>query len=294
VNLEIFLQYFINGLTYGAIYALIALGFSVIYRTTEIINFAQGEFVMLGGMFMFTFTKICGLNLWLALILTILTVSIIGIIIQQLFIRPAINSPLVSIIIITIGLSIAIQTTAMLLWGKNSLMLDHFSKIETIKITDEIIIATQNIWILAITIILMFILHYFFEKTMLGKAFSACASNPTAASLMGINRNNMVLLSFFISALLGGISGAILCPLTNVNYHIGLSFGLKGFCAAICGGIGNNIGAILGGFMLGIVQEVGAGVISSGYKDAIAFVILIIFLVFKPSGILGQKWTKRV
>ncbi|HPP88482.1 MAG TPA: branched-chain amino acid ABC transporter permease, partial [bacterium] len=160
MNLEIFLQYFINGLTYGAIYALIALGFSVIYRTTEIINFAQGEFVMLGGMFMFTFTKICGLNLWLALILTILTVSIIGIIIQQLFIRPAINSPLVSIIIITIGLSIAIQTTAMLLWGKNSLMLDHFSKIETIKITDEIIIATQNIWILAITIILMFILHY--------------------------------------------------------------------------------------------------------------------------------------
>ncbi|MBP7653429.1 branched-chain amino acid ABC transporter permease, partial [Candidatus Dependentiae bacterium] len=223
-----------------------------------------------------------------------LCVCILGIITERLFIRPALNSSLISIIIITIGISIVYQSAAMLIWGKDALILQPFSETEFIELSEETILNVQNIWILGITIFFMIILHLFFEKTITGKAFTACSSNPAAAALVGIDRNKMVLLSFAISAGLSGIAGAVLCPLTNASYGMGVSFGLKGFCAAIVGGLGNNIGAILGGFMLGIIQEMGAGFISSGYKDAISFSILIIFLIFKPSGILGSKWKKRV
>ncbi len=292
--MEEILQYLINGVTYGSIYALIALGFTVIYKTTDCINFAQGEFIMLGGMFMYTFQENCGISTVSAVFLSIISVSIIGIIIEKIFIRPALKFPPIAIIIITIGLSIVLQTTAMLVWGKNALIIKPFSKSEIFQINDNLFINAQNIWIIFITIILMILLHLFFEKTMYGKGFTACSSNPIAASLVGIDRKKMVMFSFGLSAGLGAIGGAILCPLTNVNYSMGVLFGLKGFCAAIIGGLGNNIGAILGGFMLGIIQETGAGIISSSYKDAISFILLILFLILRPTGILGSRWTQRV
>jgi len=291
---EIFFQYIINGLTFGAIYALIALGFTVIYKTTDIINFAQGEFVMLGGMLMYTFAENCSMPILPSFALTAVSVCFIGIITERLFIRPALNASLISVIIITIGISILYQSAAMLIWGKEALIIRPFSETEFIELSEEIILNVQNVWIFGITIFFMIILHLFFEKTITGKAFAACSSNPNAAALVGINRNKMVLTSFAVSAGLAGIAGAALCPLTNASYNMGTLFGLKGFCAAIIGGLGNNLGSILGGFMLGIIQELGAGFISSGYKDAISFLILIIFLVFKPWGLLGIKWKKRV
>lgn len=286
------IQYLINGITNGGVYALVALGFTIIYKSTDIINLAQGEFVMLGAVMMHTFYHYLHLNLILSFFLSVLTVAIIGLLMEVLMIRPLHESSIISQIIATVGASIFFRGAAILIWGRNPVFVPFFSDGGPIHLL-EAVIDRQYLWILSITILAMLILHLFYEKTITGKAMTACAANKRASSLVGINIRTMVMLSFGLSAALGAVAGGVLAPF-GMKYDTGVAFGLKGFCAAIVGGLGNNLGAMVGGFFLGIVEELGAGLISSSYKNAISFCLLLLVLIIRPQGILFMKTGERV
>ena len=287
------LQYLITGLTLGSTYGLTALGFTIIFNTTGVINFAQGEFVMLGGMMSVYFMHALGLGEPAAVVLAVLGATKVGALVERLAIRPVRDCPAINLIIITIGVSILIRGLAMLLWGKDTHVLEPFSGNQPIMFLGAAIMP-QAIWVLVISLLLLGSLKLFFSGTIHGKAMLACSFDSKAASLVGIGVQRMVLLSFMISALVGAVGGVILAPITMTSYDVGIMLGLKGFAACILGGLGNPFGAAAGGVILGVLESLGAGFVSSAYKDALAFVILLILLFVKPSGLFGRKDSKRV
>jgi len=287
------LQYLIGGITKGSIYSIVGLGFTIIFNSTEIINFAQGEFVMLGALIMVTLTSALHLPMPIAFISAVALVTVIGMVFDLSIIRPAKKASPVTLIIITIGASIFIRGVSMLIWGKDPYPLPSFSGDVPIIIGGASIIP-QTLWIIGTTLLILVILQLFFEYTITGKAMKACAVNRRAAGLLGIRVNRMILLSFALSGGLGAVAGIIISPITFAGYDMGVMLGLKGFCGAVIGGLGSVIGAIVGGFVLGILESLGAGLISSAYKDAIAFIILLIVLFVRPTGLLGSGDVKRV
>jgi branched-chain amino acid transport system permease protein len=287
------LQYLVGGITKGSIYSIVALGFTIIYNSTEIINFAQGEFVMLGALAMVTFSSVLHLPVPVAFIAAVALVTLVGMVFDLSIIRPAKKASPVTLIIITIGASIFIRGVSMFVWGKDPYPLDSFSGDAPIQIGGASIIP-QTLWIIGITLLILGALHVFFEYTITGKAMKACAVNKRAASLLGIRVNRMVLLSFALSGMLGAVAGIIISPITFASYDMGVMLGLKGFCGAVIGGLGSVLGSIVGGFVLGILESLGAGLISSAYKDAIAFIILLFVLFVRPTGIFGSGEVKRV
>ncbi len=287
------LQYLLSGLSTGAIYALIGIGFSIIYNATGIINFAQGEFVMLGGMLTIFLLDTVKLPLWSAIILAVLLATAVGLIFERLAIRPLRKASPISLVIITIGGSILIRGLTMLIWDKDTHALPPFSGEEPIMIAGATILP-QHIWILVITVVLIILNKWFFNHTISGKAMRACSYNPRAAGLVGIDVRRMVLLSFMISAAMGSLAGIIVAPLTMTAYDVGIMLGLKGFCAAIIGGMSSGLPTVIGGLILGILESLGAGLISSGYKDAIAFIILLLILFIRPQGLFGKPESERV
>jgi branched-chain amino acid transport system permease protein len=293
MGLSSYLQFLVSGVTVGSIYGLTALGFTIIFNTTGIINFAQGEFVMLGGMLSVFFLKWFNLGLPLSIALAIMTTTIIGVAIERFAIRPVRGASVINLIIVTIGISIFIRGATMFILGKDTFGLPHFSGNLPLVFAGAAIMP-QNIWILAITILLLIVLRLFFTRTIYGKGMLACSYDRKASYLVGIGVNNMILFSFLISALVGAVGGAILTPITLTSYDVGIMLGLKGFSACIIGGLGNPFGAAAGGIILGILESFGAGLISSAYKDAFAFFILLILLFVKPSGLFGQSKIERV
>jgi branched-chain amino acid transport system permease protein len=299
-HLKLALDYLIPGISLGTIYALIALGFTTIFRVTEIINFAQGEFVMLGAMCMATFTRTLGLPFPVAFLLTVSLVTAVGALTEWLTIRPIRQAPVASLIIVTIGCSILLRGAAMFLWGKNALPWLEIGSQEPLTLAGGVRVSPQTLWVLAITLSVVLLFHLFFEHTMAGKSMSACAVNRKAACLMGIPVERMVLYSFALSGALGAVSGIVISFNFFPVYDMGVSLGLKGFCAAILGGLGHNLGAVLGGITLGILESVGAGFlsrvahVSSGYKDVTALLVLVIVLVVKPTGLLGSRTREKV
>lgn len=293
MDLSSLLQYLITGLTLGSTYGLTALGFTIIFNTTGVINFAQGEFVMLGGMMSVFFMAVLGLNEPLAVILAVLGATVAGALVERLAIRPVRDCAPINLIIITIGVSILIRGLAMLFWGKDTHVLEPFSGHAPIMFMGAAIMP-QALWVLGISLILLAGLKIFFSGTIHGKAMLACSFDAKAASLVGIGVQRMVLLSFMISAFVGAVGGVILAPITMTSYDVGIMLGLKGFAACILGGLGNPFGAAAGGIILGVLESLGAGFVSSAYKDALAFVILLILLFVKPSGLFGRKDSKRV
>ena len=287
------LQYLITGLTLGSTYGLTALGFTIIFNTTGVINFAQGEFVMLGGMMSVYFMHALGLGEPAAVVLAVLGATMVGALVERLAIRPVRDCPAINLIIITIGVSILIRGLAMLLWGKDTHVLEPFSGNQPIMFLGAAIMP-QAIWVLVISLVLLGALKLFFSGTIHGKAMLACSFDSKAASLVGIGVQRMVLLSFMISALVGAVGGVILAPITMTSYDVGIMLGLKGFVAAVVGGLGNGLGAVLGGLLVGVLEAMGAGYISSSYKDAIPFVLILLILFFKPKGLFGGKSTDRV
>lgn len=287
------LQYLITGLTLGSTYGLTALGFTIIFNTTGVINFAQGEFVMLGGMMSVYFTRVLGLGEPVAVVLAVVGATVAGALVERLAIRPVRDCPTINLIIITIGVSILIRGLAMLAWGKDTHVLEPFSGDRPIMVLGAAVMP-QAVWVLAVSLLLLAGLKGFFSGTIHGKAMLTCSHDPKAASLVGIGVQRMVLLSFMISALVGAVGGVILTPITMTSYDVGIMLGLKGFAACILGGLGNPFGAAAGGVVLGVLESLGAGFISSAYKDALAFVILLALLFVKPSGLFGLKDTKRV
>ena len=285
-------QYLVSGLTQGAAYGLIGLGFTMIFNTTGIINFAQGEFVMLGGM-LSVCLSMAGLPLPLAIVAACLATAVIGGLMERLAIRPLAGAPAVNAVIITIGVSILLRGGAMLAFGKDTLALPAFSGVKPI-LAFGAAIQPQSLWVLAVTLTLLAALKLFFTATIQGKAMLACACQKKAASLVGISVARMALLSFAISGLIGATAGAILAPITMTAYDVGMMLGLKGFAACILGGLGNPFGAAAGGLILGILESFGAGYVSSGYKDAFAFIVLLLLLFVKPSGLFGKAGVERV
>jgi len=286
------LQFIFSGLTSGAIYALIALGFTIIYNATEVINFAQGEFVMLGAMFMATFCA-HGFPLPVAFVLSVLLTALVGILVERLAIYPARKATPITLIIITIGLSILIKGLAMFIWGKNPLPVPAFVGEKPLKVLGATIVP-QSILILLVALVGVWALETFFQKTLIGKAMRACAANRLAACLLGIKVEPLILLSFALSAGLSAIAGVIISPITFATYDMGTMLGLKGFSAAVLGGLTSSTGSVLGGFILGVLESLAAGYFSSAYKDAAAFIILVIMLLLRPEGIFGKKEIKKL
>ncbi len=282
------IQYLFTGLTLGSIYALVALGFTMIYNATSIINLAQGEFVMLGGLIMVFFTITLKMPLFLGFILTIILVTLLGALFERLAIHPLKNASLITLIIMTLAGSILFRGGAMFLWGRDPYGLPSFVQGQPVQLLGATI-QWQILWILSITILVVWGIHYFFTRTLTGKAMTACAFNPLAARLVGINVQKMVLFSFGLSAAVGAVAGAIITPITLMEYDRGPLLALKGFSAAVLGGLGSGIGSVMAGFIIGILESFGAGLISSGYKDAIALLVLLVILWLRPSGLFGSK-----
>ena len=287
------IQYLVTGLTLGSIYAMVGLGFTIIYNATGIINLAQGEFVMLGGLVMVSLTATLKIPMILSFFITLLVVTGVGAIYERTFINPLKNASLITLIIVTVAVSIFFRGIAMFIWGKDPYSLPSFSSGKPLIIAGAAILP-QIFWVLGLTLVTVILMNLFFNRTITGKAMSACAGNRLAASLVGINVSHMVLLSFALSATLGAIAGAAITPIALMEYDRGPLLALKGFCAAVLGGLGMGTGAVVAGFIIGVVESFAAGFISSGFKDAIALVILILVLFIKPSGLFGSAEVGKV
>lgn len=281
------IQFLFTGLTLGSIYALVALGFTMIYNATGIINLAQGEFVMLGGLIMVFCTIVLKIPLWIAFLLTVPMVMVLAAIFERLAINPLKKASLITLIMITLAGSILLRGIAMFIWGKDPYGLPSFSGGQSVPFLGAVL-QPQIFWILGITALAVFGIGFFFNRTLTGKAMTACSFNPVAARLVGINVRKMVMFSFALSAAMGAIAGAIITPITLMEYDRGPLLALKGFAAAVLGGLGNGVGSVIAGFIIGILESMGAGLISSGYKDAIALLVLLLILWVKPSGLLGS------
>ena len=287
-----FLQFLFSGITVGATYALAALGFTLIYNASNVINFAQGEFIMLGGMLAVFFVQ-AGLPLPVALLLAILIPAVVGVLIEKLAIEPVKGAETVTLIIITIGASLVIRGLSAVIFGKGTHSLPAFSGETPIDILGATLMP-QSLWVLGVTALVVVALWYFFSRTLQGKAMLATSYNRLAAELVGINTGWVLFMSFAMSAALGALGGILITPITLTSYDVGIMLGLKGFVAAVLGGLGNGLGAVVGGLLVGILEAMGAGYISSAYKDAIPFVLILLILFFMPRGLFGGKSTDRV
>lgn len=287
-----FMQFLLSGVTVGAVYALVALGFTIIYNASDVVNFAQGEFVMLGGMIT-VFSYQAGIPLPLAAILAILVTAAIGVALNKLAIEPARGAPVVSLIIITIGASIFIRGLTQIAFDKQLHRFPAFSGDTPIAIGGATILP-QSLWVVAGALLVFIGLWLFFTKTLTGRAVLATANNRIAAQLVGINTRYIMTLSFALSAAIGALAGVLVTPITLTSYDVGISLALKGFAAAMLGGMGNPKGALVGGLLLGVLEAMTAGYISSQYKDAAAFIVILAVLFAMPQGIFGRKVTDRV
>jgi len=290
---ELFVQYLFAGITYGSIYAIVAIGFNIIYNTTGIVNFAQGEFVMLGGMISISLLPLMPLPL--AIGLAVVMTMVIGAAIEIIFIRWLKSPSVLRMIIITIGISILIREAALHIWGENIRALPYFigNEITTMGILGARI-SPQVLWVVGVCGVMVSILHLFFKATPVGREMRACAANRTAAILCGINPRNMVTLSFVLSAGMGALAGCVMSPITYTQYDIGTGLAIKGFTVAILGGLGNSGGAVAAGLLLGVIEAFSVSVVPLAFQDAISIAILLVILFVRPHGLFGSGEAARL
>jgi len=282
-------QLLASGITVGAIYALVGLSFVTITRASQIINFAQGEFVMLGGLLTFFLMKGFIPSYPLAALVAIAIVVLLGFLMHLSVIYPLRKAPMLIPLIATLGASIFLSNSSGFLFGTLPKALPPFSGQQPFQVVG-LSILPQNLWVLAATFFLLLLLYLLSHGTFLGKAMEASSTDPLGADLVGISRNRMVFLAFGVSAGTGAIAGILITPIFFTSYNSGTILGLKGFIAAVLGGWGKNTGAILGGFALGILEALSIAFIPAGYKDGVAFAILLLILYFRPKGILGSPF----
>ena len=290
---DIFLQFCVAGVTYGIIYGVVAIGFTIIYNTTGIINFAQGEFLMIGGMTAVTLQRY--LPLPLAILAAVAITMLTGAAIEVLFIRWLHRPSVLRMIIITIGVSIVAREIALHLWDEKSHALPHFTGDSVSALTVAgAKISPQVLWVIGVCGAMVVLLGVFFRATPLGRQMRACASNRDAARLCGINTRNMVTFSFVLSAGMGALAGCVVSPITYVQYDSGTALAIKGFTAAILGGLGSTAGAAAGGLILGLLESFGVWVLPAAYKDAVAIAVMLGVLFLRPSGIFGNAEAARL
>jgi len=281
------LQFLLTGITNGSIYALIALGFVVIHSVTSVVNFAQGEFAMLGALLAISLIA-AGLPQGVAVAAAVIAVGAFAALLYRVGLRPARDASPLAMIIITIGAALAIRGVALVIWGTEPYAMQPFSAGNPLQVGGAVV-RLQSLWVLGSTLMLQPLLHLFFTRTMLGRSLRACAVNRLAARLVGIQTEKMALMAFGLSGAVGALGGIIITPIIFATYDMGLMLTLKGFVAAVMGGLVNYPAAVAGGFLLGILESLGAGLISSGYKDAIAFVALFVILISKPRWIVRSE-----
>lgn len=286
------LQFIIAGLKSGAIYALIALGFTIVYSATGAINFAQGEFYMLGGMIGVALTH-AGLPLIMAVPVAIFMTAVIGAAFEFLAVRPLGSGDPLRIIMVTIGGAVLLRQAALHLFGPNERALAPFTEGRSVRLLGAAI-ERQTLWVWGLTLVAVVLLSLLYRKTPIGKAMRATSVSPDAARLVGINASSMVTASFALAAALGALGGLVVAPLTQTVFSVGAGMGVKGFAAAILGGLGNPVAAVGGGLMLGLMESLTAGYIDPLYKDAVALIVLLGVLFVRPQGLLGGRRREKV
>lgn len=286
-----FLQLTFAGLSQGAVYGLLALGFVAIFTVSGVINLAQGEFAALAGLVAISGVA-SGLPLVLAIGLALATVALVAVVMERLTIRPVRSMTTLTSIILTLGVSTALKAVMLLIWGPNAEGLMPFTPgtVEVVGVS----IRVQELWILAIAAVVAGGVYWFYERTVTGKALRACSEQPTAARLVGISLSGASLISFLVAGLVGAVAGVLSSPVFFTSWESGLILGLKGFVAATLGGLVSIRGAVLGGLVLGVVESLTAGYIDTGLRDAVAFLLLIAVLVARPGGIFGRHAEARV
>jgi branched-chain amino acid transport system permease protein len=292
-NLQEFVQHVINGISLGSIYALIALGYTMVYGILQLINFAHSEVYMIGAFAAyysarFFQTKPGFATLIILLFISMLVCSIAGVLIERLAYRPLRKAPKLNILITAIGVSLFLQYSGQIVFGADP-------KVFPEVLGADILQKYGDFAILGVAVVFMIGLHYVIQKTKIGKAMRAVSSNSTAASLMGIDVNRVISMTFVIGSSLAGV-GSVLVGMKypKIDPLMGMLFGMKAFVAAVLGGIGNLYGAVLGGIIMGLSEEMVVGYLSSTYRDAFAFGILIVILFFRPSGLLGKSSQEKV
>lgn len=286
------LQFLLSGLTLGSIYALIALALVTTYNITGILNMAQGEFVALGALTACTLFAL-GFPPAVCFLLAVLLSALTGGLVERLAINPVRNASHITLIIITIGVSITLRGLALLIWGTDPYAFPPFSEGGPLQVLGATV-NIQSLWVFGLVVVTVSGLFAFLEKTYWGKAVRACVINRMAARLMGINPYLLSFLAFTGCGALGAAAGIFITPITLATYDMGFALGLKGFVAAILGGINNVGGAIVGGLLLGVLEMFGAGLVSSGFKDAVALIVLVAVLLFRPQGIIGVVSGRKV
>lgn len=286
------LQFAFSGVTVGAVYALVALGFTLIYNASDVINFAQGEFVMLGGMIT-VFAAAAGVPLPLAALLAVAVTAMVGLLLHRGAIVHARGATPVTIIIITIGASIFLRGVAQQIFDRRFHSLPPLFDAGPVKIGGATILP-QSLVVLASAAVIVVLLWLFVDRTPLGKAVIATAANRLAARLVGIDTGRVVDFSFALSAAIGAIAGILITPITLTSYDVGTLLALKGFAAAMLGGMGSAAGAVAGGLLFGLLEAMSAGYLSSNYKDAVAFLIILLVLMAMPQGLFGRRKVDRV
>jgi branched-chain amino acid transport system permease protein len=281
-----FLQLLVAGIGTGSIYALIALGFNVVFKSTGAMNFAQGEWVVMGGMISALLLGSIS-SVGLACLIAVVLVGLFGLLSERLVIWPLRQPTALLITLVSIGLAICTRSLVMLVLGKKPVGYSGFSGSATLSL-GGITLPAQTLWIVGITLAFLVVMHVFFERSMLGKALRAAAADREAAAIVGVKVETTILVSFGIAAFAGALAGAIITPLTLASYDQGAMFGFKGFSAAMLGGVGSLPGAVVGGLALGLLETFGSFYISSDFKDAIAFAVLLLILFVRPSGLLGR------
>jgi branched-chain amino acid transport system permease protein len=293
LSADLFFQYAVAGVTYGTIYAVVAIGFNIIYNATGIINFAQGEFVMLGGMTAVTLHGF--LPLPLSILGAVLITTAVGALIEVLFIRWLHGPSVLRMIIITIGVSILIREAALHIWGESVRALPYFTGTSVTAFQVRgVYISPQVLWAVGACALVVALLTLFFHYTLLGRQMRACAANRDAARLCGISARNMVTLSFMLSAGIGAIGGCFVSPITYVQYDSGTPLAIKGFAVAILGGLGNSAAAAAAGMILGLLEAFSISVLPAAYKDVIAIAILLLVLFVRPGGLFGSAEAARL
>ncbi|HEX5286914.1 MAG TPA: branched-chain amino acid ABC transporter permease [Polaromonas sp.] len=291
-TLAINLQVLFSGLALGAVYSLVALGFVLIIRATNVVNFAQGDFAMLGAFAMMTMLTQLQLPYWLSFILALAVMTVFGVIFNYGVYYPLRNRSFLPVIISTLGASIFMQNTVLAVFGPQPKPLERVFKSPGIEM-GGVFLDSQYLVILAVTVVAVAFQYFFFEHTLLGKKLQATSQDKDMARLLGIPVAWMIAITFIYSATLGGLAGILVGPVLFVSIGMGSIIALKAFSATIIGGFGDVTGAIIGGLLLGVVESFAAAYISVPYKDAFAFLLLFIFLLFRPQGIFGEKISEK-
>ena len=283
-----FWQQMVNALNLGAMYSLLAIGYTMVYGIIKLINFAHGEIFMCGAFFTWWLMTSFAIPFPIAALMGIMLSTMLGIGVERIAYRPLRNAPRFAVIISVLGMSIFLQNMARIIWGAESQIFEVDFDVAPL-IIGNVVIPIKKVFILATSFVLMVFLGLYVKKTYIGKAMRATAADPEAAEMMGININAVIVLTFAIGSAMGAVAGILFAINYNsIDPFMGFNAGLKAFTAAVLGGIGNIYGAMIGGILLGLFEGIGAGYISSMYRDAFAFGVLILVLIFRPEGLLGE------